>query len=610
MKHLYTLILFAVSGLSFSQSDLYVSNGSYVYVDGTGFTSGTNNASLYVTNRINLNGTNSHIYLRNEAQLLQGNNVGNSGAGRLSAFQTGTANTYAYNYWSSPVGINAGAAGNTAFRPNNNMYRETAAPITSTPFGYVAGYNGTTTQIASYWLYTFIGLPTTTNAYEDWVGLGGGSLPVGGDPNGTLASGYGFTMKGNPSGGQQYDFRGRPNNGNITVTLNANRETLVGNPYPSALDARDFIHNATNATRMTGTLKYWEQAPGASSHNLSDYVGGYGIYTISAGGVDSFTNAPFTTYLLDGTPTNAPFGTGSKVARRYIPISQGFIIEGNGTGGTIVFNNAQREFYKQSGIDSYFYRNQHDDNDDSIAETTYNEDGFNIVPADFKRFRINVDFTENELYTRQLLMNFHNSATPGFDYGLEGKGDTPLASDAYWTLNNEPYVIQAFNYDQALRIPLIVKARTNQPVRFRIYDIQNFDDSQPIYIHDIENDIYVNLRESNYDINLPLGTYSERFEITFTTQTLGIPDVAFTDFTIFQNNETSQIHLINPNLRDIKHLIVYDVSGKQVLDIKNMPLSEKHTISTKQFSDGMYVVSVAFKSGIHLNKKVIIANKK
>src|SRR5690606_5522857 len=125
---------------------------------------------------------------------------------------------------------------------------------------------------------------------------------------------------------------------------------------------------------------------------------------------------------------------------------------------TIVFNNAQREFYKQSGIDSYFYRNQHDDNDDSIAETTYNEDGFNIVPADFKRFRINVDFTENELYTRQLLMNFHNSATPGFDYGLEGKGDTPLASDAYWTLNNEPYVIQAFSYDQALRIPLIVKA--------------------------------------------------------------------------------------------------------------------------------------------------------
>ncbi|SFN82095.1 Por secretion system C-terminal sorting domain-containing protein [Bizionia echini] len=610
MKNILYLTFLIAGSLTFAQTDLYVRNNSYVYVDGTGFTSGPNSASLYVTNRINLNGTNSHIYLRNEAQLLQGNNIGNSGAGRLSAFQTGTANTYAYNYWSSPVGINTGAAGNTTFQPVNNMYRETAAPITSTPFGYVAGYNGTTTQIASYWLYTFIGLPTTTNAYEDWVGLGGGSLPIGGDPNGTLASGYGFTMKGNPSGAQQYDFRGRPNNGNITVTLNANRETLVGNPYPSALDARDFIHNPTNATRMTGTLKYWEQAPGATSHNLSDYVGGYGIYTISAGGVDSFTNAPFTTYLLDGTPTNAPFGSGTKVARRYIPIGQGFMIEGNATGGTIVFNNAQREFYKQSGTDSYFFRNQLDENEQTTDETIYNEDGFNIVPADFKRFRINVDFTENELYTRQLLMNFHNSATDGFDYGLEGKGDIPLASDAYWILDNQPYVIQAFNYDQTLRIPLIVKARANQPVRFRIYDIQNFDESQPIYIHDIENQIYVNLRESNYDINLAAGLYSERFEITFSAQTLGTTDVTMSDFAIFQNNETSEINLLNPNLQNLKTVTIYDVSGKQIINTKNLPLSEKYYFSSKTFSDGLYVVSVAFKSGETLNKKVMVANKK
>tara|TARA_R110002012_G_scaffold206357_1_gene376128 strand:+ start:41311 stop:43140 length:1830 start_codon:yes stop_codon:yes gene_type:complete len=609
MKYLYTFILFTVTNFSFSQSDLYISNGSYVYVDGNVFTSGTN-APLYVTNDVNLD-TNSHIYLRNEAQLLQGNNVGNSGTGRLSAFQTGTANTYAYNYWSSPVGVNAGAAGNTAFRPNNNMYRETAAPITSTPFGYIAGYNGTATQIASYWLYTFIGLTATTNPYEDWIGLGGGTLPVGGDPNGTLASGYGFTMKGNPSSGQQYDFRGRANNGNITVTLNANRETLVGNPYPSALDARDFIHNVSNASRMTGTLKYWEQAPGATSHNLSDYVGGYALYTVSADGLtDSFVPAPFTTYLLDGTATNFPAGTGNKIARRYIPIGQGFMIEGNGTGGTITFNNAQREFYKQSGTDSYFFRNQYDDYKDTTEETTYNEDGFNNVPADFKRFRINVDFTENELYTRQLLMNFHNSATDGFDYGLEGKGDTPLASDAYWTLNNEPYIIQAFNYDETLRIPLVVKVRANQPVRFRIYDVQNFDESQRIYIHDKEHDIYVNLKESNYDINLPLGLYTDRFEITFTSQTLGTPDNTLADFTIFQNNESSELNLINPNFRDIKNVSVYDVSGKQVLNIKNLPISEKQTVSTKQFSNGMYIVSVGFKSGINLNKKVIIANKK
>ena len=40
----------------------------------------------------------------------------------------------------------------------------------------------------------------------------------------------------------------------------------------------------------------------------------------------------------------------------YIPIGQGFFITGSGDGGTITFNNAQRE-YKQEGDDAIFYKN-------------------------------------------------------------------------------------------------------------------------------------------------------------------------------------------------------------------------------------------------------------
>src|SRR5690606_9589733 len=117
----------------------------------------------------------------------------NSGTGRLSVYQTGTSNTYMYNYWGSPVGQNTGAAGNTDFMPSNNFYLETGAPITSTLFGYTSGYNGTTTQISEYWLYKFTGVTPTPDEYQDWIGLGGGAS---GDRNGTLEPGYGFTMKG------------------------------------------------------------------------------------------------------------------------------------------------------------------------------------------------------------------------------------------------------------------------------------------------------------------------------------------------------------------------------------------------------------------------------
>ncbi|WP_417873407.1 T9SS type A sorting domain-containing protein [Xanthomarina gelatinilytica] len=618
MKYIYLLILFITNIFTFAQTDLYVRSGSYIYVDGTAFTSGPNVAPLYVTGRITFNGTNSNIYLRNEAQLLQGNNIGNNGRGKLSAYQTGTVNTYAYNYWCSPVGnTTANTTSNRPFIPNDNIYdhightNPALDPITSVLATYTTGYNGVATApptpqvISSFWLYSY----DPGVLYAEWDHVG---------ETGSVTPGYGFTMKGNPSGGQPYDFRGKPNNGNITVNVVAGEETLVGNPYPSALDARDFIHDPLNSglianapPQMTGVLKYWEQAPGATSHVLSNYVGGYALYTISSdGSLSSSIPAAFTTYLLDGTPTNTNMGIGSKTAYRYIPIGQGFMIEGAATG-VVTFTNAQREFYKQSGTDSEFFRTADTSStEDTIEEIEYTEDGLNIVPADYKRFRINVDFSENEFYTRQLLMNFHHTATDGFDYGLEAKTKFSENSDAYWILDDVPYLIQAFNYDMELRIPLVVEAKNNQPIRFRIFDVQNFDENQPIFIHDIHNDIYVDLRENNYEINLPQGTYTDRFEITFTSEALNIDQViTVEDLSIYQNNQLAQLTISNPKLLEVKQVNLYDVTGKQIFNEKNLNTESHYSFSTKNLSQGVYIAHVSFADNQVISKKIIVSNK-
>lgn len=625
MKYFLSIILLTICSLTFAQSDLYVSNGSYVYVDGTGFTSGPNVAPLFVTDDVNLD-TNGHIYLRNDAQLLQSNTTitsTNTGTGQLSVNQTGNSNTYMYNYWASPVGLNTGVAGNTSLRPNNNFYREVTAPITSTPYGFVAGYDGTTTNIASYWLYTFIGLTSTTNPYEDWIGLGGGALAVGGDPNGTLAAGYGFTMKGNPSGAVKYDFRGRANNGDIVVTLNPNRETVVGNPYPSAIDALEFIHDAANSglanysgSVMTGVLKYWEQQAGATSHVLSNYVGGYALYTISAGGVDSFTHAPFKMYLLDGTVAAGPsIGTGIKTARRYIPVGQGFVIEGGASAANVTFSNSHRVFYKQSGTDSEFFRtstNTDTDTNNALPESRYNEDGNNIVPDDFKRFRINVGFDNNgnNSYTRQLLMNFHHTATDGFDYGLEAQLLEQVGSDANWVLDDVPFAIQAFNYDGTLKIPLVVNVNNQQLTRFGIYDVQNFDASQPIYIHDKDNDSYINLQDQAFEITLEEGNYTNRFEIVFQDENLSTEEFNDTDFMVMQNNNTSQLTVLNPNQLEIKTVTLFDVSGKMIFNEQGLSVQDRYQFSTKNISEGVYITKIIFANQSTMSKKVIVSQKK
>ena len=53
------------------------------------------------------------------------------------------------------------------------------------------------------------------------------------------------------------------------------------------------------------------------------------------------------------------------------------------------------------------------------------------------------------------------------------------------------------------------------PIKIRIADIQNFDNSIPIYIRDLEQNTFIDLKNQDFNISLKAGNYSDRFEITF-----------------------------------------------------------------------------------------------
>lgn len=598
MKLKILLILCFVSNFVLAQ--LSVSGNNYIFA-----TTSVDAPDVYVfvEDDVNLENSNSYFYLRSDAQLLQGTGTtGNSGVGQLSAYQRGTVNNFAYNYWCSPVGnTDADDNANRAFRPNNNIYDVTTAPITSSLATYTNGLNGTSGPlvISSRWLYTY----NSGTTYNGWNYI---------SDSGTATVGYGFTMKGTTSGNQLYDFRGKPNNGTITTNVLTGEWTLVGNPYPSALDALDYIHDTQNQTSINGALYYWEQDATVNSHNVADYIGGYASYTINAAGtVETYTDATFDTYNSDGSlNTTGGSRTSPKTARRYIPIGQGFMIIGaaNSTARTL---NSHREYYKQSDTNSEFFRignsNQKKNSNKINDEITYDNNGLQILPNDYKRFRLNIDF--NDVYTRQIIQNFHHTATNGFDYGLEIESPQRLDSDAYWVLNDKPYLAQAFNFDENLKIPLVVKADSgNQLIRFRIFDVQNFNPNQSIYLHDIETDVYTDLTQGNYEVNLEVGEYTNRFEITFTNNENIDIELESDNLAIFQNNPDSQLTIVNPNSLDIEDIVLYDVSGKLIFHHQNIATSTKHEFSTQGLSSGVYLLSVKINKST-INKKVVISNK-
>lgn len=593
----YSLIACLMLCFSSVFAQLSVRNNAFVYV---------NDQVLYVEDDVNLQEATTNLYLRNEAQLIQGaGTTGNSGIGELSVYQNGTVNQWAYNYWCSPVGgILTDNFINNDFRVNqiDDPLLGTADLIDSNNSAFTTGYNGIASPltISNRWLYSFV----SSDQYSEWIYLG---------DSGNLAPGLGFTMKGSgtaSTGNTDYDFRGKPNNGTIGNPVAAGDFTLVGNPYPSAIDSAAFIHDSDNVNAIEDTIYYWEQdasVPFSQSHVLQDYVGGYAEFTINpAGTVITTAPAVFFTYDEQDNMYSLPPGppaTGTKLARRYIPIGQGFMVEGiPGTTGTVRAKNAHR-VYEKEGADSYFFRS-------SNPGLNYQENGLSLVPDDYKRFRVNIDFTVGESqYTRQVVLNFHDSATAGYDRGLEPKRSESYGSDAYFLHNNKQYSGQAYPFEEALVIPMIVDIEQQQPLRFRIFDIQNFDDSQGIYIHDIANELYVNLREQDYELNIEPGNYTDRFEIVFTPgEALDIDDFEVNKLTIRQHNDIHQLAVLNPNGLDIKSIEVFDVAGKRMINGQYDAVSNRYELSTVDLSDGVYIVNVTSNTNTVKSEKVIVKN--
>ncbi|WP_179020145.1 T9SS type A sorting domain-containing protein [Winogradskyella forsetii] len=604
---------------TFSFAQMSVRNDAYIFV---------NDKVLFVNDDVNLEEANSKIYLRDESQLIQGTGTtGNSGVGELSVYQNSEVNQFAYHYYCSPVGgVLSNTLTNNAFRINqlDDPLLSTLDPIDSNNAIFTSAYDGSSSPltISTRWLWMFV----TSDEYSEWV-----PAANPGNPNIDVATGLGFTMKGmGPNGGtiiQNYDFRGKPNNGTITNSIAAEQFTLIGNPYPSALDAADFLWDPQNTNLdevnappvgTTGAIYYWEQDPANStSHYLDTYVGGYASYTCTQPNgsddiVESFVPATYIFYLSNGSPAaTPPVGTGTRVARRYIPIGQGFMVEGAESiapGSLVYVKNSHRDYVKETATNSEFFRSANETTSDVDANNQYDENGNFIVPDDYKRFRMIVSF--NELYSRELLANFHDSASEGFDYGLEAKRPSEVESDAYWIQDNDAYVIQAHSFDIDLKIPLVLEVEEQQPISFGIYDIQNFETDQNIYLHDIETDIYVNLNSQNYHINLDAGNYTDRFEIVFTTEsTLGIDEFDLTSLTILQDNGKHQLTVQNPNSLDIKFVEIFDVAGKQILKVDYDAIEAQYDLSTINISDGVYVVNVSTNTSTKAkSKKIIVKN--
>lgn len=537
---------------------------------------------LNVENKVTL--TNGDLRLVGESQLIQVNDVPNTGAGELLRDQQGISTTTGYNYWSSPVttsatlprtfklddgllGINGGLFDGTDAGTN---------PFTTSLVQYTTGLDGSATTpitISERWLYTY----SPNNAgYAGWDKI---------YKTNEIAPGLGFTMKGTGAENQNYVFKGLPNNGDYTsLSITAGESILLGNPYPSALDADKFL---TENIGVIEQLEFWVDG-GTDSHYLSDYLGGYAILNLTTGTLAS---------ALPTTASSLIAGLGNFAGRnpptQFIPVAQGFFVTAT-TTGTVSFNNGQRIFKKEGGTDSYFYKNAN-----NISKQKTNPENKSII---------RIGYEDPEKFHRQLALGFvpNSPANLNYNRGYDAFMSGPREDELFFIIEKDvtkKYVIQgvnAFDENNEFDLGLIISEAGEHTIMLDA--VENF--TGKVYIKDVLANITYDLSEGNFKPMLPPGTYLDRFKLVFKDKTAKVVDedlvsainVSPEKTTVYYNENESLIVRTKSDLK-VNNITIYNILGQQIKQVVGNELGKNVFAIPFHYPIGVYLVIVESELG-------------
>ena len=626
MKNLLlSAALLSISTMSFAQ--LYVTpNGatdSYMYV---------NDEVLFVTDDIELDANNAgtteaSIYLRGTSQLIQGNNVANSGDGFISVYQnTPDDDAWDYTFWASPIGDQ-----DLANSGNQN-------------FGIMRVYDPVTTTDSNQTAITFAvnGIQSPMTISRRWLyrrPAGSGWIPIYTGTN--VPTGMGFTMKGlgTTNHVQTYDFRGRPNNGDIVVNIATAGPALSGNPYPSALDLNRLFYDTdasdpdgTNAPNGGGNneiseFRFWDENRSINSHLYSQNQGGYGVWvpmgsnpnTVNAG---MYTVAPFLHYTGGGTATGGQTGSGASYERRYAPIGQGFNIVAD-ADGPITYKNQYRVWVTEGATSEFRTPDGGGLGLSTGTGATLPAPEPQAEDTRIPHLRIHTYFERTHF--RDMVLAFSDDATDKYDRGFDAKHPMDAGNaEVYFPVEDgssatAPYVIQTVPFARDKQVPITFELDEETKFQLKAVDVVNFN--VDAFLYDNVNFTYQKITDNqSADLRLPAGNYSDRFYIVFQDRSERSANLnqneaetrratVINNVTFFQNNPIAQLEVGNPEGYEIEAALIFDMAGKLVLSQNDLGNSTKLSFPTATFSDGVYLVKLITNENIIIDYKITVYNK-
>jgi len=491
------------------------------------------NSTLTIVNFVDVE-TGGTYNMEDSSSLIQVDEVANTVAGTFNMDRNTNIRANDYVYWSSPV---------TSFEIQN------VSP--GTPNGYKYEWLPT--------LFQGFG-PPGNMVFGEWQGYDTGTMNIG----------KGYIVKG-PTGhtatpsNYTATFSGTPNNGTITqpierglytgvgysfnpygndllwITSDDDNWNLIGNPYPSAIDAIDFLTHTSNGN-ITGSVYLWTHGTDIGTGNADPFYDDY---------VYNYNVADYIAYNSSGTSTPSGFNGN-------IGAGQGFFVlmtDTATTNETVTFDNTMRS---STYANNQFYR-------------TSNPSDMDVSAAN----RIWLDYVNPSGQTSTTLVAYLNSATNDEDRMFDAPTTTGNGLDLYSLINEETYLIQGrqlpFDVNDQVPIGLNITESGIQTIAINTLQGLFSESNQDIFIGDLVNNTIHNIKDSPYSFISESGIINDRFVLRFTNTTLELEDFdLLSGVFIFEDNEKITIR---SDYGTIASVDVYDVLGRTLYFNKSVNAS-------------------------------------
>lgn len=509
---------------------------------------GANNY-ITVSGNITVNGT---LNVLNNGSLVQIDDAAVN-VGNISYERTVSIRKNDYVYWSSPI---------STFNING------VSPATNSSF--IFKWN-----------------PTVVNAnggFGNWNAANGE----------TMVLGKGYIVKGPESftnTAQNFTAtfnNGIPNNGIITIPISRGSFTganyngtngtqitkfddnwnLIGNPYPSAIRALDFLNLNTN---IEGAVRLWTHTSLPSSAISSPFYGT---------SPSNYTPADYITYNGLGT-VSGPAGFNG-----YIAGGQGFFVQMNdGAAATqnVTFNNALRS---AAYANNQFYRNAQGDEDPVLVAS-----------------RIWLDIVDNNNNSDRTLIGYTEGATTAKDRLFDAVTAAGLTMKIYSLLEDDLLTIQGKSYpiDTNDSVALGVNIVANGNYSIAIAALDGVASDLPIYLEDKEVNIIHDLRQAPYAFSANAGQLNNRFVLRYNNETLGNNNFVLNNEVMVISNNAIQVVSNKALITNVK---VYSVLGQLLFD-SNVMSSNSFETSKIQKNNTALLVQVTLENGAKVTKKIV-----